>query len=302
MVISDPKTVALVTNASEERWSYRWIGGGEAMEGHSFLIRLFRYFFWYPIINLVPPRWLRWIIKRTSRSGDFIIDQATTHIALEEMYGYSQFKIHSFWDRVWLLCDNCRAARNRLRAIKTILQAEICERPLDHELHVLSVGCGSARSTLEVATTLPPGRVKLTLLDQRDEAIECSKKLAERLLLPIEVESINWIQDSLLKISRHAGLDADIVELAGLLDYFEIPTCVKLLKQVGKTMKPGGLVIVTNGKVNAETPFVLRTAGWPLKYKTPADLQGILEDAGFIDVAVQVEPIGIQVIARGRKP
>lgn len=277
-----------------------WVGGGSAMEYHGIMVRFLLAIFWYPLINLFPPPFLRWFIRQTSRSGDFIISQATTHAALEEMYGYSQFGSHSLWDRVWLNCDNCRAARNRLRMIRGVLMEEVACRPAQEVVRILSIGCGSARSVLEVVAQAGRKNIKVTLLDQRQEALDHSRQLAAELLGSASA-SVEWIQGNFFRIRRYAAVAPDVVELAGLLDYFEEATCVRLLAQVAEMMRPGGLIIVTNGQINAETPFVLKTAEWPLDYKTPDRLSAILVAAGFHSVDVAVDPIGIQVVARGRK-
>ncbi len=75
-----------------------------------------------PILNAVPAR-SRHILRKTHKSASDIIDHATTHKALEILYGHSSAKtsgtiIQNIFRKIWLSTNNSRAVRNRLRLVK----------------------------------------------------------------------------------------------------------------------------------------------------------------------------------------
>ena len=95
----------------------------------------------------------------------------------------------------------------------------------------------------------------------------------------------------------------DIVEMVGLLDYFDRAEAEKLFESVYRHLKVGGWFIVSNVLPNPEQEYVREVVGWSLVYRTLDELRDLAAGAGFAKEHVQliVEPMKVYAIAACQK-
>ena len=253
-----------------------------------------------PILNALPPTSQRHI-RRSHKIADEIILSAATHKAVEHLYDAAsshvpESLVERLAQKVWFHLNNAKAIRNRLRLVTHILHREV-EHILDQQdaINLLSIASGSARAVLE---GLPIGRLhkncRIRFLDKSAEAIEYSKKLA----MPYNgICDIGWIQDTANSFPNYYDQPAniDIIEMVGLLDYFDDPQMIKTLRTILSNLKAGGSLVTANIRDNKERPFVTDVIGWKMIYRSARQMIDLASRAGFRpeNITAYYEPLGI---------
>ncbi len=200
-------------------------------------------------------------------------------------------------ERFYFGIRNCRALRNRYRLVAQALRAQaITARDVHGEVRVLSVASGSAQAVFEAMDGLD--RVSIHCIDRDASAIEYSRELARHYALG----SVTWQCCNVLAAGKvAAALAPHIVEIVGLLDYLSDTTAVSLFSRIREAMAPGGRLTTAHVHPNSEREFVTAVADWDpdMLYRTPGELAGLVERAGFAGVDVRTEPLGIHSVALG---
>lgn len=263
------------------------------------------------VLNNLPSA-LRGAIRKTHKSAEEIIDHATTHKALEILYndGYPERAgnwLQRFFHLVWFSTANSRAVRNRLRLVKREITGKLMSLAKEKgEIRMLSIASGSARAVIE---SMEAAREKLAgksviavFLDKNPAALEYSKALAARAALPFE---LHWVNDSAGNYLRsgRAGEKYDIVEMVGLMDYFDDDRAEATFAQINDRLHPGGMLVTANICDNYERRFVTKVVGWDMIYRTADDLAKLVMQAGFKHNAVRAmyEPFKIHAVVVAEK-
>ena len=274
--------------------------------------RFFNVVLIYPFLNNFHRLGGKYFLKSSSRKAAEVHTLATTFKALEVLYTFDHKMhfIYGFWDGIftflWQHVMNVKAVRNRLQLVEKKLHQIIQESSKatnGREITILSIGAGSARAVIDVAGVYARDgqqRIKVIAVDKNPDAAKYSLNLAKQFSI---VNSFQAITASLGDEDRYLKAPPDIVEMVGLLDYFDDDQAVKVMKRVYNFLKPGGIFITANVNNNPERPFVTHTAGWELIYRTPSQLCVLSERAGFdIEHSEFIqEPLGIHTVAILRK-
>jgi SAM-dependent methyltransferase len=261
-------------------------------------------------LNLLTPRVARKIfLAFGGKNGDTTIISRNigSWKALEVMYTYQKRQMRGevcapsrFWEN---LLDNARSIRNRLVLVKAELTNAIRTIGNEQPIRILSIGSGSARPILEGVASLKKVslHLDLMLIDMDPTAIEFSQKLSAEL----HVDHTTRLTGNFFRLERYATeFRPAIIELVGLLDYFDDRHAIFLLEKVFRVLIPGGFLITGNIAPNLETPFVTKGVGWSMVYRTPEELRTLLVHSGFLSDRIRVvqEPLGIHTLTIARKP
>lgn len=245
-------------------------------------------FFFIPILNLLPKGFSK-LIKKTNNAAAIVIDNATNHKALEVLYSkgelFSFKKIgENFFKYIWFNINNSKAVRNRLKFVKRELEKHLKKiSKFDREIEILSIASGSSRAIIEVVKNgdyLSGTKLSITFLDKSEHAINYSKQLSSNIShLPI---NLFWIQDSAGNFLRnHPSKKYDVVEIVGLLDYFNDDKVVEIFSGVFSLLQSGGILITSNINHNDEEKFITNVIDWPMVYRTAENLAVLANRAGF---------------------
>lgn len=228
---------------------------------------------------------------------------ATTHKALEAIYTY-KFNSRDLKNNIketianyfWFNLINCKAVRNRLKLVKKILEKIIIALGKE-EIKIISLASGSARAVIETIAKYKNNGVKIRslLVDQNKEALEYSKWLAEY----YKINNIEIIQDKIENISNDISkFNPDIIEMVGLLDYFENDRVIKLINDIYNSLPDHGVFITCNINYNSEKRFVTNVIKWPLIYRNESELFEVVTKGGFDPSYVKIiyEPMKIHGI------
>ncbi len=217
---------------------------------------------------------------------------------------------------------DARAVRTRAyTAANMIVTYFDSEQPNDdHELVIASVACGAAGPMCETAEELEDAGHnvgRMYLLDQDVMALASgfslmeSKGLSEKASLVV----INLMTGRLSESIEEGSVD--VADILGLFEYFDNKTTVRelfaalkvdiehipederdlglasaLLRQVGKLMRPGGIIVFGNMlKHRQQNKFFSDIVGWPqLQNRSIEEVMEIVEQAGFdpADMLVQI--------------
>lgn len=279
-------------------------------EKNSFLKSVFNHFF-IPILNNIPSSSQR-IIKGSHASAKKIIETATTHEAIETLYKFgepehSKTFLQKFFHYIWFSTDNPKAVRNRLRLVTRELKKAI-EDLLSQErkIKILSIAAGSARAVLDAISIddLKSKRPSITFLDKNPEANKYSQRIVSERNYPYDYQ-FHWIVDTANNFPLHFKGDdqVNIIEIVGLLDYFENDAVEKLFRSIFNGIEDGGIFITSNIVDNRERKFVTKVAGWKMIYKKPEDFLEIAKKVGFKpeNITILYEPFKIHFVMIAKK-
>lgn len=275
-------------------------------------IRRFVNFFITHILNALPAGFQTYI-KKSHKSAEEVIEHATTHRALEVLYnhgrnnkskGFIQKISHTIW---FGILNNSIAIRNRLKLTKKEIAAAIYD--LDQNgiypsINILSIASGSARAIIEVLRKFnsPQKPITAKFLDKNPAAIKYSQELAGDLT---QKYNLSWITDTAGNFYKHYrdGKNPDIIEMVGLLDYFDETKSITMLAFIYEYLNEGGFLITANIIHNREQRFISKVVGWPMVYRSPENLIDSALAAGFKpqNIKVVCEPLKIHAVLVAKK-
>ncbi len=246
------------------------------------------------------------LFVKLSKYGRNIKRFAAKYKALELIYTYSRqsAKKRSIFDRIFthflLNFKNAKAVRNRLRLVEQEL--ELILSSFDkQEVHLMSLGSGSARAIIETLQRVNGnGKYNTTFVDRSKSALRYSQALAQENGV---ASSITWVQGMLEEFVKNGrSHPPDVVEMVGIMDYFDDATAKAVIGEIYKLLNPGGILITCNIRKNSEEKFLTKVLEWPMVYREPNDLAEIMELSGFRDYKIIYEPLGIHGLVIAKKP
>ncbi|TSC70976.1 MAG: phospholipid/glycerol acyltransferase [Parcubacteria group bacterium Gr01-1014_46] len=279
------------------------------LEKNSLFKSIFNIFF-IPFLNSLPKNF-KFLIRRTNEAAATVIDNATNHKALEVLYSkgdmFSLKKVGSqFFKYVWFNMNNSKAVRNRLKFVKRELKNHLENiSDIDRDIEIISIASGSSRAIIETVKDghyLKDAKLSITFLDKDENAIKYSKDLSVHINhLPIKLD---WVHDSVGNFLR--GLPAkkyDVVEIVGLLDYFNDDKVIETFKGIYSILEEGGIIITANVNHNKEEKFVSDIIDWKMIYRKVDELANLLVKAGFDSSKMRVfyEPLKIHGMIVAKK-
>jgi chemotaxis methyl-accepting protein methylase len=207
---------------------------------------------------------------------------------------------------VWFNIDNSKGVRNRLkfviRELKNHLQ-KISKK--DREINIISIASGSSRAIIEAVKEgyyLKDAKISITFLDKNPEAIEYSKRLSKEINhLNINLE---WINDTVGNYFKSNPVKKfDVVEMVGLLDYFDDKKVLETFNSIYNILQEGGILITANVCHNKEEVFITKILDWEMVYRYPGELANLAEKAGFRynNIRAFYEPLKVHGLVVAKK-
>jgi len=288
------------------------INNKKGLEKHNFFIKVVRIIS-VPIMNNIPSSILQKMMHKSSKDASTVANTGGSTMALEVMYTRYHRKLFSrgimqgladlFWHHV---ISQPKALRNRLAIVEEIVESRLeslIEK--DHkEIRILNIGGGSSRALVHTIDRLRKDNrefsPEITNIDKDARAIEVGKKIATDFNLSSVFKWINDDARNLDSLIKPGSMD--VVEMVGLMDYFDDERAHKVLSGIYNCLEDGGLFIVANVHFNSEMKFVERT-GWPaMYYRNPEDIKRIIKNAGFNkNINFIMEPMKVHTIAAVEK-
>lgn len=274
--------------------------------------------FLIPFLNILPSSFNK-LIKKTNKEAGEVIRTATSHHAIEILYNYRSYKIKNPIQRlfyyVWFNLNNPKAVRNRLKLVTREVRNAI--KRFDRQnsnIHILSIASGSARAIVDALLAvetldhlrLTDNNIHITFLDKNQHACEYSKNLIQKQQWEKKYD-FRWINDTAssfpLHFKNNGWKTPDIVEMVGLLDYFNNEQTIKILSLIYTNLTTGGILITANIKNNKERRFITNVIGWKMIYKDPNNFLELMISAGFKKENIKIiyEPLKIHFVVIAKK-
>jgi hypothetical protein len=280
-----------------------------SLESNS-ILRKFIDLFFLPVLNNLPKDF-KHLIKKTNNAAKVVIDNATSHKALEVLYSKGElFSIkklgNHFFKYIWFNVHNSKAVRNRLKFVKRELKNHLENiADTDRDVEIISIASGSSRAIIETVKHghyRQDAKLAITFLDKNEHAISYSKQLSTDIEhLPIKLE---WIQDTVGNFFRSLPEKKyDVVEIVGLLDYFSDEKVEETFAGIFQILQAGGILITSNVNHNKEEKFITKVIDWPMVYRTAEDLAKLANRVGFDFQKMKVfyEPLKIHGMVVAKK-
>lgn len=286
---------------------------GLTLEGKGGILKRIFYYGFVNFLNILPNYYGRKVFIESSEKIKEIYRHRSKTLALEIIYNHKRKSLlrFSFIDNlvynIMNNVENGRAVRNRLKIVECILKDLILKNKKKDIIRITSIAAGSARSIFKaLACSINDfeGIIEVIFVDKDGYAIEYSKNLAKEFSLS-ERYKFTWIQCPMSEMGTHIDLRSqDIIEMVGLLDYFDVDKSLILIKdKIFPLLSAESYYIVANIRENREVPFVSNLFQWNMYYKEPRELYKILLQAGFDykNVTLIIEPLKIHTIAIANK-
>jgi SAM-dependent methyltransferase len=206
-------------------------------------------------------------------------------------------------ERLWgWALDNARAMPERLAIVVDEVTAEARLRAVagNEPVRILSIGSGSARPILEAAAAVE-AEVRLMLVDIDAEALDFSRQLAQQLGIHHATQHVANIlrlgsgqEDELRTFRPH------IVEMVGLLDYFNDRVARLMLARLARLTPEGSLLLIGNIVPNRERLFLEKSLKWPeMEHRDPEAFVALVASSGFI--VERVRQAAFHTVVRARR-
>lgn len=273
-------------------------------------------FFLIPCLNRLPAGFHKQI-RHTNKQAGEVAQNKTTHTALEILYSrgrksnnlgfFKQKPLEKLFHSVWFNTNNSKSVRNRLRLVIHELSKELVriDKMDKNEIFMLSIASGSARAVAEsVNNSKSTKKINSTFLDRSIDALNYSKALISDLGLDkSEIYTFRWVQDTASNFPSHLSSKLDMVEMVGLIDYFNDEKVVTLFRLIYNNLYEGGFFITSNISDNQEKKFVDNAIGWKMIYRSGEDLARLAVRAGFSEhnILVKYEPLKVHAVLIAHK-
>jgi extracellular factor (EF) 3-hydroxypalmitic acid methyl ester biosynthesis protein len=193
-----------------------------------------------------------------------------------------------------------RSFRNRFLAARDELAGFLCRRS-GSALDVLSVPCGIPRELVEGAALArergaPLQRVKFHGLDLDPEVLEQAKLFAHAAGLNQFLEH----QGDALSLESYPA-PVDFVTSTGLAEFLNDQQLAQLYKTISASLRSGGIFVTSSMQRRWFSHCLLKIAELRVYYRDADHLQQLACSAGFRQVTVRYDALGIQTILVAEK-
>jgi len=200
--------------------------------------------------------------------------------------------------RFWIeRMENRQAVTNRLKIAVNLIADALVKFAKEPEIRLLSIASGSAQADIRAMQRHPRLNIKAVLIDSDQTALNEAKKAIQEAGLEERFTLILGKTDVLEDVCK--TFHPHVVEMVGFLDYRPKHKAIELIGRIRNVLPKDGVFITCNICPNPEKIFLNWVLLWPMIYRTPAQLAGLILGGGFTAESVKLfyEPFEIHGIA-----
>jgi extracellular factor (EF) 3-hydroxypalmitic acid methyl ester biosynthesis protein len=220
-------------------------------------------------------------------AGDYsIIDRLYLKEVSEEFRKWDDFSVNHL---------AAEAVRNRKYFFLKLMQQKLGNAA--SPLRLLNIASGPARDLCQLYSHIKAESLQSTCIEYDKRAISHAQKVCDHYL-----RHISFINENIFRFDTEDQYE--IVWSAGLFDYFDNKTFVRVLRKLLKWTAPGGEAIVGNfSDENPSRAYMEIFGDWHLRHRSPGELKFLAHEAGALPAQVRVdtEPLGINLFLRIKK-
>lgn len=193
-----------------------------------------------------------------------------------------------------------RSFRSRFLAARDELAEFLCRRN-GATLDVLSIPCGIPRELAEGAALARQrgadlGHVTFHGLDLDPEVLRLAAGFAQQHGLT------NFLLHQGDALNRESWpQSADFVTSTGLAEFLDNDRLIILYKNVYEILRRGGVFVTSGMQRRRVSEYLLKMAEIRVHYRNAEQLQALARQAGFGEIAVRYDAVGLQCIMVARK-
>jgi hypothetical protein len=214
---------------------------------------------------------------------------------------HGKLRVGKLLDSVLLRLRATRSMRSRFLHARSELLAAAGRHPVGMPFQVLSVPCGIARELVEVAGILlseDPGlasRSSFIGIDLDARPLALSKDLSRGL------SGFRFIQADALD-PRTFPTELDVILSTGLGEFLDDEQLLRFYVICRAALRDGGTFVTSATRREPFSDYLMRElAELRPHYREPDELVRLLGWAGFHDVSVRLDDIGLQVLIAARR-
>jgi len=222
------------------------------------------------------------VLKPHGYAGDFEI--------LERIYNEYNSPELACWDKYFHHQVAPQAVRNRKDYFKNLFNMKITTA--DKTVEVFNLASGSGRDVLEAFIENPNHHnYMIDCIDMDINAINFAQSL-----LKDYPDKVNFIHKNIFKYRPTKKYD--LIWSAGLFDYFDDKTFVRVLNNLLKFVKPNGEVVLGNFHPKNPTVYMMEFGNWKLNHRTEEQLSNLAQKAGAKNISIEQEATGVNLFLR----
>ncbi len=210
-------------------------------------------------------------------------------------------------DRFYLNAIGWRGIRVRRHNLERLLSQTTEQLHRDGKsVHILDIACGPGRYVLETMHRLENIAASATLRDYRQQNLDAAKRLADQLQLTTVTTACADAFDR-----ESLGTQAPrptIAIAAGIYElYADNALILRSLCGIADAMDVGGYLLYTCQPWHPQVEFIARTLinregnPWIMRRRTQAEMDTLVQAAGFEKVEQDVDPWGIFTVSLARR-
>ncbi|HPV41136.1 MAG TPA: class I SAM-dependent methyltransferase [Spirochaetota bacterium] len=219
--------------------------------------------------------------KPSGYAGDYgIIEMVYNEKIISKGFGYCA-------DKRFLRDDYARAVRSRKSKMREILTDYLCTIK-SSSVEVLNIACGSSRELQEMfdmATFDPSKKIKITLVDQDQEALDFSRDVLKNAPAHVELAFLKHSVYDYVKNPdpyRKILSGKDIVYTIGLADYIPDQPLKSLIAFFFSLLNPGGRLIIAHKDSKNYSPLAPDWwCDWTFHLRNEAEVVDIVKSSGM---------------------
>ncbi|MDP3921095.1 MAG: class I SAM-dependent methyltransferase [Candidatus Omnitrophota bacterium] len=242
--------------------------------------------------------------------------------SLEKPYGYAgDYKIiddiyrnspttqgvERLFDNYFMMSTISNAVRNRKSDCKRIM-TDLISRHTGELIKLMNLASGPCRDVLEILSdpAVRNKNVAFQCADQDLHAIDYASKLLNH------DPRVKFVRQNAVRIALKKDIESameggyDAIYTMGLFDYLDSRVSVKLIQNLRKLLKPGGILVIWDVRDKFSNPsvhFMEWVGDWNLTYRDDDEFRSFFVQSGFRpeDLEVGFEQQGIIQYVIGTK-
>lgn len=236
--------------------------------------------------------------------------QADSGLNIDHMYRKSPKGVTffgRFLDSILLNLPSVKATRTKKEIIIKILQNEVANNMiLGKKTRIIDLASGPARYLVDLINESNCDSIEALCLDSDKRSINYGRILSHK--KPIRYTKANVFKLSALKhFSDKVHWTPNIVIATGFFELQKDAVVKMFLEDIHKHLDIGGLILFT-GQVDNPSKKLMKYIGktqsgeaWELYLRSPEIFRKWLLDAGFRDVIISLDNLGMYEYCTGRK-
>ncbi len=212
-----------------------------------------------------------------------------------------------FIDRNYLGSIGWRGIRKRRIHLEKLLRTAMAEtKSAGRPVHILDIACGGGRYVLQALREAPGNGAQAVLRDYKKENLDAARRLATEWGVTgvAFVEGDAFDRQSLAAVTPRPT----IAIVSGLYELFPANDPVlESLHGLADAIEPDGFLLYTNQPWHPQVELIARTLTnregkpWIMRRRTQAEMDALVEDAGFEKIAQEIDEWGIFTVSLARR-